>query len=180
VAEDPDKMVSIEVRLCSVAGHGRGQYFVLATRYASLAPVAVIALLTTMTVHSINPSHVSFGIGVITPRWLYVLASATPPVHRQPRLVDETLEPLDPTTIRRGDVVGIGIHTGNALRGYEIGAAARAAGAFVVFGGIHATLYPEEALELGGAHAVVTGDGEEVWARGATGLCGATPSSPEV
>ena len=28
-----------------------------------------------MTVHLINPSHVSFGIGVITPRWLYVLAS---------------------------------------------------------------------------------------------------------
>jgi hypothetical protein len=30
-----------------------------------------------MTVYLINPSHVSFGIGVITPRWLYVLASAT-------------------------------------------------------------------------------------------------------
>lgn len=116
-----------------------------------------------MTVHLINPSHVSFGIGVITPRWLYVLASATPPVHGQPRLVDETLEPLDLNTIKRGDVVGIGIHTGNALRGYEIGAAARAAGALVVFGGIHATLYPDEARELGGAHAVVTGDGEQVW-----------------
>jgi radical SAM superfamily enzyme YgiQ (UPF0313 family) len=116
-----------------------------------------------MTVHLINPSHVSFGIGVITPRWLYVLASATPPVHGEPRLVDETLEALDLTTIRRGDVVGIGIHTGNALRGYEIGAAARAAGAVVVFGGIHATLYPDEARTLGGAHAVVTGDGEQVW-----------------
>ena len=117
-----------------------------------------------MTIHLINPSHVSFGIGVITPRWLYVLAAATPDAHGQPQLVDETLEPLDPSTIKPGDVVGIGIHTGNALRGYEIGRAARAAGASVVYGGIHATLYPAEALELGGAHAVVTGDGDQIWA----------------
>ena len=26
-----------------------------------------------MSVYLINPSHVSFGVGVITPRWLYVL-----------------------------------------------------------------------------------------------------------
>ncbi len=116
-----------------------------------------------MIVHLINPSHVSFGVGVITPRWLYVLASATPTAYGTPVLTDETLDPLDPSVIRKGDVVGIGIHTGNALRGYEIGTAARAAGAYVVFGGIHATLYPEEARDLGGAHAVVTGDGERVW-----------------
>ena len=70
-----------------------------------------------MTVHLVNPSHVSFGIGVITPRWLYVLASATPQLYGTPTLVDETLESLDPSSIKRGDVVGIGIHTGNALRG---------------------------------------------------------------
>ena len=115
-----------------------------------------------MTVHLVNPSHVSFGIGVITPRWLYVLASATPQVHGTPALVDETLERLDPSTIQRGDVVGIGIHSGNALRGYEVGAAARAAGAYVVYGGIHATLYPDEALQLGHAHAVV-GGGDQIW-----------------
>jgi radical SAM superfamily enzyme YgiQ (UPF0313 family) len=34
-----------------------------------------------------------------------------------------------------------------------------------VFGGIHATLYPDEAHELGGAHAVVKGDGEVVWSK---------------
>ena len=39
----------------------------------------------------------------------------------------------------------------------------RARGATVVFGGIHATLYPEEALSLGGAHAVVKGDGDVAW-----------------
>src|SRR5262249_29399872 len=116
-----------------------------------------------MTVYLVNPSHVSFGIGVLTPRWLYVLAAATPASFGTPRLVDETLECFDLSGMKAGDVVGIGIHTGNALRGYEIGTAARAAGAYVVYGGIHASLYPEEARELGGAHAVVTGDGDCVW-----------------
>ncbi|MPZ18567.1 MAG: radical SAM protein [Luteitalea sp.] len=116
-----------------------------------------------MTIHLINPSHVSFGIGVITPRWLYVLAAATPECYGPPILADETLEPFDAGSVKAGDVVGIGIHTGNALRGYEVGAAARAAGAHVVFGGIHATLYPDEAFQLGGAHAVVTGDGDQIW-----------------
>jgi hypothetical protein len=91
-----------------------------------------------MKIYLLNPSHVSFGIGVITPRWLYVLASATPTEYGTPILIDETLEPFDPAAIRTGDVVGIGIHSGNALRGYELGTAARAAGAYVVFGGIHA------------------------------------------
>jgi radical SAM superfamily enzyme YgiQ (UPF0313 family) len=117
-----------------------------------------------MTVHLINPSHVSFGVGVITPRWLYVLAAATPAEYGLPVLTDETLEQVDPTIIKAGDVVGIGIHTGNALRGYEIGNAAAAAGARVVYGGIHATLYPDEARDIGGGHAVVTGDGERAWA----------------
>ena len=118
-----------------------------------------------MQIHLINPSHVSFGIGVITPRWLYVLAAATPASYGDPILTDETLEPLEISSIHPSDIVGIGIHTGNALRGYEVGRTARAAGATVVFGGIHATLYPDEAHELGGAHAVVKGDGEVVWSK---------------
>jgi len=114
-------------------------------------------------VHLVNPSEVSFGTAVITPRWLYVLAAATPASYGDPVLVDETLEAMDPATIQAGDVVGIGIHTANALRGYKIGKIARERGAFVVFGGIHSTLYPNEAHELGGAHAVVKGDGDIVW-----------------
>ena len=120
---------------------------------------------TAPAVYLINPSHVAFGIGVITPRWLYVLASATPSEFGEPRLIDETLEQFDLSCIVPGDFVGIGIHTGNALRGYEIGVAARAAGAYVIYGGIHATLYPDEAHTRGAAHAVVTGDGEQVWSR---------------
>jgi len=116
-------------------------------------------------VHLINPSEVSFGTAVITPRWLYVLAAGTPDSYGSPRLVDETLEAMDPSEISSGDVVGIGIHTANALRGYKIGKLARERGAYVVFGGIHATLYPSEAHELGGAHAVVKGDGDVVWSK---------------
>src|SRR5262245_705048 len=116
-----------------------------------------------MRIHLVNPSDVSFGTAVVTPRWQYVLAAATPARHGTPVLVDETLEPMDEDSVQPGDVVGIGIHTGNALRGYRIGRAARARGALVVYGGIHATLYPDEAREHGSAHAVVTGDGDLVW-----------------
>jgi radical SAM superfamily enzyme YgiQ (UPF0313 family) len=116
-----------------------------------------------MRIHLINPSDVSFGIGVITPRWLYVLAEATPRSYGDPVIVDETLESLEAGTIAAGDIVGIGIHTGNALRGYAIGKIAHERGARVVYGGIHATLFPEEAHKLGYADAVVKGDGDLVW-----------------
>src|SRR5437868_3086419 len=116
-------------------------------------------------VHLLNPSHVSFGVAVITPRWLYVLAAATGTQWGDPNILDETLDPIDLDQIAKGDVVGIGIHTGNALRGYEIGRQARERGAWVAFGGIHATLFPEEVHEHGGAHAVVKGDGDVVWSK---------------
>src|SRR5580765_1737136 len=118
-----------------------------------------------MRVHLVNPSALAFGVGVITPRWLYVLAAATPEEYGDPIVTDETLERWDSTTVSAGDVVGIGIHTGNAVQGYDIGKVARARGAYVVYGGIHATLYPEEGERLGQAHAVVKGDGDLVWAR---------------
>jgi radical SAM superfamily enzyme YgiQ (UPF0313 family) len=116
-----------------------------------------------MRVRLVNPSSVSFGTAVITPRWLYVLAGATPGTYGDPIITDETLEPLDPLQIQPGDAVGIGIHTANALRGYEIGRMAKSRGAHVIFGGIHATLYPNEARELGAADAVVLGDGDVAW-----------------
>ncbi|MBI2815620.1 MAG: B12-binding domain-containing radical SAM protein [Acidobacteria bacterium] len=116
-----------------------------------------------MRVHLVNPNELSFGVGVITPRWLYVLASATPQEYGDPAITDETLEQFDPSSVQSGDVVGIGIHTANACRGYELGKVSRERGAWVIYGGIHATLYPEEAHELGAAHGVVKGDGDVVW-----------------
>ena len=118
-----------------------------------------------MKVFLVNPSNVSFGIAVITPRWLFVLAAATPRKFGDPILVDETLERMDMAQISPGDIVGISVHTGNALRGYEVGRLARAAGATVIYGGIHATLFPEESREVGQAHAIVRGDGDIVWGR---------------
>ena len=116
-----------------------------------------------MRVHIVNPSHFSYGVAMITPRWLYVLAAATPAKWGDPVLSDEMLEPFDAGQLEQGDVIGIGIHTGNALVGYQLGQRARARGAWVVYGGIHATLYPDEAFDRGGAHSVVKGDGDIAW-----------------
>ena len=116
-----------------------------------------------MQIHIVNPSHFSFGTGFITPRWMYVLAAATPSKWGDPILSDESLKPFDTGQLGEGDVVGIGLHTGNALVGYELGRRARERGAWVVYGGSHPTLFPEEALEKGGAHAVVKGDGDVTW-----------------
>ncbi|MGC1363059.1 MAG: radical SAM protein [Silvibacterium sp.] len=116
-----------------------------------------------MSVHLVNPSDNSFGTAVITPRWLFVLAAATPRSMGDPILVDESLEQLDVRTIQAGDVVGISVHTGNALRGYAVGRLAHERGATVVYGGIHATLFPEEPFERGAADVVVKGDGDLAW-----------------
>ncbi len=129
-----------------------------------------------MSVHLVNPSDNSFGTAVITPRWLFVLAAATPESAGDPILVDESLEQIVPESIMPGDIVGISVHTGNALRGYEVGRIARGRGAWVVYGGIHATLFPEEALGRGNAHAVVKGDGDLAWSEVVTDCLAGKPS----
>jgi radical SAM superfamily enzyme YgiQ (UPF0313 family) len=118
---------------------------------------------TSPTIHLVNPSRNTFGVAVITPRWLFVLAAATGTEWGDPRITDESLTRFDLDQVKAGDVVGIGIHTGNVKRGYELGNELRARGAWVVYGGIHATLFPDEVLERGGAHAVVKGDGDLIW-----------------
>jgi radical SAM superfamily enzyme YgiQ (UPF0313 family) len=118
-----------------------------------------------MSIYLVNPSDNSFGTAVITPRWLFVLAAATPSSSGDPILVDESLEQLDPSAIRPGDVVGISVHTGNALRGYQVGRLAHERGATVVYGGIHATLFPDEPFERGAADVVVKGDGDLAWSQ---------------
>jgi tRNA A37 methylthiotransferase MiaB len=108
---------------------------------------------------------------------MYVLAASTPDRFGTPNLVDETLEPFDQAEINPGDVVGIGIHTANALRGYAVARLARDRGALVVFGGIHATLFPDEVREHGKAHSVVTGDGDLVWPRVLSDCEAGTPAT---
>jgi hypothetical protein len=42
-------------------------------------------------IHLVNPSTQSFGVAVITPRWLYGLAAATGSRWGDPHIVDETI-----------------------------------------------------------------------------------------
>ena len=53
-------------------------------------------------VHLVNPSDNSFGTAVITPRWLFVLAAATPDSAGDPILIDESLDQIVPESIQPG------------------------------------------------------------------------------
>ena len=111
----------------------------------------------------VNPSVANIGYSFITPRWLYVMAQGTPQdLVGDPIIVDEVLESFDAAMVRPGDIVGIGISTGNCLPGYRVLREAKKRGATVVMGGIHTTIFPDEPLEMG-ADAVVTGNGDVVW-----------------
>jgi radical SAM superfamily enzyme YgiQ (UPF0313 family) len=111
----------------------------------------------------VNPSTFTAGYSFITPRWLFVLAQATPAdLIGDPVIVDEAVEKLDAGLVRPGDIVGVGITSGTCLAGYRVVREAKSKGATVIVGGIHATLFPDEPLEMG-ADAVVTGNGDVVW-----------------
>jgi radical SAM superfamily enzyme YgiQ (UPF0313 family) len=113
----------------------------------------------------VNPANATIGYSVITPRWLYVLAGATPiELAGDPIIVDEPITRFDPEDVGPNDIVGIGIHTGNCRPGYRVISEAKKRGATVIVGGIHATIFPEEPLEKG-ADAVVTGNGDLIWAK---------------
>jgi radical SAM superfamily enzyme YgiQ (UPF0313 family) len=113
----------------------------------------------------VNPSLSTAGYSFITPRWLYVLAQATPlDLVGDPIVVDESIERFDPNILSPGDIVGIGISSGNCMPGYRVLKEAKLKGATVIMGGIHATIFPEEPLRMG-ADAVVTGGGEVIWSQ---------------
>src|SRR6266536_4725923 len=113
----------------------------------------------------VNPANTSIGFAFITPRWLYVIAGATPTeLVGDPVVIDEPVAPFKPEAVRRGDIVGVGINTGNCRPGYRVIRAAKRRGATVIVGGIHATLFPEEVLQMG-ADAVVKGGGDLIWSK---------------
>jgi radical SAM superfamily enzyme YgiQ (UPF0313 family) len=72
---------------------------------------------------------------------------------------DEGVQPLDLDF--DADLVAISCITGTAQRGYAIADQLRARGQTVIFGGVHATLLPDEAQEH--ADSVVVGYAEETW-----------------
>jgi len=113
----------------------------------------------------VNPANSTMGYSIITPRWLFVMAMATPvDLVGDPKLVDESISRFDPSIVNAGDIVGIGISTGNCQAGYRVLSQCKAKGATVIIGGIHATIFPDEPLEMG-ADAVVTGNGDVVWSK---------------
>ena len=131
------------------------------TRLARRSPAPSEERPPRMRVHLVNPSDVSFGTAVITPRWLYVLAAATPD-----RVRHAAHRRRDARAVRRRSVASRATSSGSAstrptrFAATPSGSSRARRGAFVVFGGIHATLFPDEVREHGAAHAVVTGDGD--------------------
>ncbi len=94
------------------------------------------------------------------PLTLSTLAALIPSdIDAEVAIQDEGVQPLDLDF--DADLVGISCITGTALRGYEIADKLRARGHTVVFGGVHATLLPDEAQQH--ADCVVTGYAEQSW-----------------
>ena len=88
---------------------------------------------------------------------LGILAHLTPP-DWEVKLIDENYEPY---RFEHADVTAITAFTSAAARAYDIADEYRARGIPVIFGGIYASMLPDEALEH--ADAVVSGEAEKVW-----------------
>ena len=104
-----------------------------------------------------------FGFGetsFIPPMALLSLAAVTPSQVTL-TIVDERVETIDYDV--QADLVGISVITVAAFHAYAVADRFRRRGIPVVFGGIHATVLPDECLEHG--DAVVIGEGEGVWPR---------------
>ncbi len=94
------------------------------------------------------------------PLSLMVLAGLTPP-EWEITIVDENLGAPDYPALPRPDLVGITAFTSQVNRAYEVAAHYRKLGVPVVMGGIHATMYLDEAMKQ--VDSVVTGEAESVW-----------------
>jgi radical SAM superfamily enzyme YgiQ (UPF0313 family) len=91
------------------------------------------------------------------PLALAIIASYTP-ANWKIRILDENFQAFH---FREADLVGITSFTPSAPRAYEIAQVYRQKGIPVVYGGIHASMCPEEALNY--VDAVVVGEAESVW-----------------
>jgi len=85
------------------------------------------------------------------------LAALIPPRH-EVRIINDGVEAVDPGA--EADAVMLTAMTSRAERAYQIAAGFRARGVKVIMGGIHATLFPEEAGRC--VDAVVVGEAENV------------------
>ena len=74
-------------------------------------------------------------------------------------LIDESIA-IVPENLE-ADIIGMTVITGTAKRSYELAAQFRSRGQFVVLGGPHVTLLPQEAKHF--ADVIFTGYAEETW-----------------
>jgi radical SAM superfamily enzyme YgiQ (UPF0313 family) len=91
------------------------------------------------------------------PLGLGIVAALTPP-HWEVELLDESWEEF---TFRPADLVAFTSFTASAPRAYELAAIYREKGIHTVMGGIHASMYTQEAIEF--VDTVVTGEAEGAW-----------------
>ena len=127
-------------------------------------------------VHLINPSNLSFGVAVITPRWLIRAGGGDRhelgrPEHRSTKRSNRSISNRSP----RATWSASASTPATRCAATRSAALARERGAWVVFGGIHATLFPDEVHEHGAAHAVVKGDGDVVWSKVVADCFAGTP-----
>jgi radical SAM superfamily enzyme YgiQ (UPF0313 family) len=102
-------------------------------------------------------------IGPYAPLTLVTLAALVPKeLEAQIDLLDEGIQKPNYEN-KNYDVVGITCVISSAKRAYELSAYWRGRGAFVVLGGAHPTLMPDEAQQH--ADSVVVGLAEETWPR---------------
>jgi radical SAM superfamily enzyme YgiQ (UPF0313 family) len=84
--------------------------------------------------------------------------AAVTPSNWEIKILDETVTPF---SYEEADLVGITGFTGNINRAYELAQIYREKKIKVIFGGIHASMLPAEALQYG--DSVVVGEVEGIW-----------------
>lgn len=87
------------------------------------------------------------------------LLAALTPAEYEVSITNEVFEDID--FEEKVDIVGITSITSNIFRAYEVADKFRKRGIFVVMGGIHVSMLPEEAREH--ADTVFVGEAEETW-----------------
>lgn len=111
----------------------------------------------------LQSSHFKFTPKEVKSFWFAKLTlphlAALTPEDIEVKLIDEAVDPIDfdePT-----DLVGVTVNTYLAPRSYEIAREFRTRGVPVVLGGVHPSLYPEEAQQH--ADTIAIGEAEETW-----------------
>lgn len=90
------------------------------------------------------------------------LAALTPAEYRAEfRAIDEGVEKIDYEALDFYDIVAITAVTSSVNRGYELAAYFKGKGSYIVMGGHHVTLLPEEAMNH--ADTALTGPADRVW-----------------